>query len=176
MNADSTPSPEALQKEVMSLREEVAKLREHVALREAGANESALLGLINTLPAGIFVKDRERKFLFANTIQLKFWRVRGLDDIIGKSEDAFLPPLEVSESRREDNIIFETGTPLLNVCRTALGREGERTASLVTKVPVRSSDGSIQQLIGLTRDISFVCFCEEFVDEADCHDLTVTNI
>ena len=76
---------------------------------EGTLNQLALLEFtLEAVPDEIFVKDCERRLVFANSV---FLQERGvsLQDAIGKDTDSLLPPTMVELSRESDRAVLERG-------------------------------------------------------------------
>ena len=140
----SVPSAAQLQAEIQQ-----RKTAEH-ALRES---ENKLATILDSVEAFIYIKDCNYQYQYANQpVQQVFGKA--LEDIIGKSDDAFFDEATTAKLREND--------------RRVLG-EGERIAAeniyihkdsaiartyFTVKQPLRREDGSIYGLCGISTDIT----------------------
>jgi PAS domain S-box-containing protein len=123
--------------------------------REKLENERNLLRtLIDHIPGGIYIKDKNGRFLACNKSLAELWNVRGKDNIIGKTDlDLFKPELAQLYFDEEQKII-QTGQPIVNKEAECTDKSGNPNFLLVTKVPLLDSAGNITGLVGIHRDIT----------------------
>ena len=137
-----------------------SKIRETAEL--ALARERTLLrALIDNLPSGVFIKDKDYKKIVANKIHLKSMKghlnVFGLNsdvDIMNKTDfDIF--PRELAEKFFEDDSgVIEQGKAIINQVEPGIGPDNNKVWLLVSKVPIRDDLGNIIGLVGITTDIT----------------------
>jgi signal transduction histidine kinase len=74
--------------------------------------------------------------------------------VIGRTVFDFFPPESAEDFHQKDQVIFETGQPLINHEERMINPKGESRWMLTTKVPWRDDDGSILGVLCITRDIT----------------------
>ncbi|MDP1664924.1 MAG: ATP-binding protein [Methylobacter sp.] len=140
----SVPTVAQLQAEIQQ-----RKIAEH-ALRES---ESKLATILDSVDAFIYIKDCNYQYQYANQpVQQLFGKA--LEDIIGKSDDAFFDEATAAKLREDDRRVIELGerTATENVYA---GKSGAITHAYFTiNQPLRREDGSIYGLCGVSTDIS----------------------
>jgi len=116
-------------------------------------NERELLhGIIEGTTDGIFVKDREGRFLLVNS---GFAALHGLrvEDIQGRHETEVCPEEHARLFLEEDARVMGGGGA--RVTEFTGGFFGGRSfTTLTTKTPFRDREGQVRGVIGITRDIS----------------------
>jgi PAS domain S-box-containing protein len=121
---------------------------------EALIRERTLLRtLVDLLPALIYVKDRESRFLVANNACAKFMKTSVSQELIGKTDKDFYLPQAAAEFR-SDELKVLAGDPLINKEEQSTSADGITKTILTTKVPLRDIDGKITGLVGTSIDIT----------------------
>src|SRR5664280_1668 len=122
---------------------EEALEREHTLLRT----------LVDLLPAFIYVKDRESRFLVANDACATFMKASSSQELIGKTDRDFYLPEDASVSRSDELKVLD-GFELINKEEQSTTNNGSLRTRLTTKVPLRDKDGMITGLVGTSIDIT----------------------
>lgn len=133
--------------------------------KELRSERDRIRHIMNSLPGGVFVKNRQHEFDFVNRTQMEFLGVKTEHEILGKTDHTFFPSEQAEEFWKEEEDIFTTGEPSYNKRRISCKADGSTTVRLITKVPLRSLDGSIKQLIGISRDITHEWELEQSVQK-----------
>jgi len=110
--------------------------------------------LVDNLPEEVYVKDRERRFLFVNELLVRALGAQSMDEVIGKRDEDFWPPYLAKQFADEENELMRTGKPLLNDEYTPPHKSGPKRWLLRTKLPLRDGAGNIIGLAGLGSDIT----------------------
>ncbi len=122
---------------------EEALTREHELLRT----------LIDLLPDGIYVKDRDSRFLLANRTLAERFGKTSPQEVVGLS-DHDLFPAETADTFRADEEKVVAGDVVLEKEEHVVFPNGLRRTVLTTKVPLRDKEGRITGLVGVGRDIT----------------------
>jgi PAS domain S-box-containing protein len=121
---------------------------------ETIANERQLLRtLIDLLPETFYVKDLESRFLVANAALAKHLGKESPSQIVGRTDADFFPP-EAAAGFRAAELKVLNGEPLIEHEGRGVSPSGRECIHLTTKVPFRDSQGRIQGLVGIGRDIT----------------------
>lgn len=117
-------------------------------LRES---EARLQAFLNYSPAVIFMKDREGRYLHANT---RFQQRFGLsvEHVIGKTDAELFPPEQAAAYSANDHTVLAGGTPL-EFEETAQYTDG-LSYNRVSKFPVRDAGGQVIGIGGIATDIT----------------------
>jgi DNA-binding CsgD family transcriptional regulator/PAS domain-containing protein len=111
-----------------------------------------LRNVVETGAVGLFLKDRENRYLWVNEA---FAAAAGLDarDLVGKRvEDVVDRPDLLSMLQQQDETVYLTGKPLYNLIMPKLDEvDGYHR---VDKIPLTDPDGSITGILGLVVESS----------------------
>jgi PAS domain S-box-containing protein len=140
----------------------VEDITEHKRVEEALENERSLLRtLIEHLPNAVFVKDREyRKILTNRSHEVgvrSYLKQHGFADdkkILGLTDFEVYPKEIAEQYFSEDSKVIETGKAVLNREELHVDADGQRHWTLISKVPLRGEEGTINGLVGITTDIT----------------------
>ena len=129
-------------------------ITERRQVAEAIANERQLLRtLIDLLPETFYVKDRDSRFLIANEALAKHFGKKSPSQIVGRTDADFYPN-EAAAAFRAAELKVLNGEPLIDHEGKGVSPAGQKCIHLTTKVPFRDSQGRIQGLVGIGRDIT----------------------
>jgi PAS domain S-box-containing protein len=118
------------------------------------ANERNLLRtLIDTIPAGIYVKDAEGRFTLTNVNHANFMGMT-LDGIKGKRDHDFLPADLAQRYYADELAVMQTGQPLINHEEPVQDQQGNLKWASTTKAPLRDPEGNVTGLVGISFDIT----------------------
>ena len=110
--------------------------------------------LIDHIPDSVYVKDMASRKVIANLAEVRLSGVQSEADILGK-DDFALHPKELAEKfLADDQVVLQTGQPVINREEFVIGKQGQKTWLLTTKIPLHDENDQIVGLIGLGRDIS----------------------
>lgn len=133
----------------------VYKAVEHFELVQALMYERNLLhNLMDYIPDWIFFKNMDLKFSRINRAQAKILGLENPEGAVGKELSEFYPEAEIGETNAEERQILRTGNPILNKVEKFKNRDGKTAWLSTTKVPIKDETGSINGLIGISRDIT----------------------
>lgn len=130
--------------------------------REKLNQERALLrSLVDNLPSGIFIKDKQYRKIVVNKIHIQsilgHLKKEGWNsdvEIIGKTDFEVYPFEEAQKYFLEDQRVIEFGESLRNLVYPGHDTEGENIWLLISKLPLHSETGEVIGLIGITTDIT----------------------
>ncbi len=134
------------------LMQEVA---ERMGVEIALAKERKLLRtLIDNIPDFIYVKDLEHRLLMNNTAHMQVLGVDKQENVIGKTDLDFFPKRYAEQYISDEEIIFQTGQPLLEKDEPYIKANGEQAWGVTNKIPLRDEHGKITGLVGISRDVT----------------------
>lgn len=108
--------------------------------------------LLNNIPAGVFWKDRELRYLGVNAM---FRKVSNYDeDVVGKTDYDF-PWVEQAEAlRADDKYVMDNNAPKLYYVEPLRNADGKIHYNEVSKVPLVDTNGNVFGVMGAFRDIT----------------------
>ena len=109
--------------------------------------------LIDLLPEIFYIKDLDSRFLVANEALAKHFGQKTPAQMLGLSDADFYPAELAARFRAEELKVFG-GEPLIDQEAKGVSPVGRKCTYLTTKVPFRDSQGRIQGLVGIGRDIT----------------------
>ncbi|MEP7289330.1 MAG: response regulator [Chloroflexota bacterium] len=161
------------------IRWPVLKHRLHrlIATRKAEQNvlqeRNQLRTLIDNLPDYIFIKDTEGRFLVSNLAHARSVQTT-VDKLVGKTAFDFFPPELATQFHADDLTVMQTGVPAINLERDTVDDSGNPKKVLTTKVPLYDGSGTINGLVGISRDITERKRAEEQLQKLT-NELTASN-
>jgi len=118
-------------------------------------NERNLLKtIIENALAGIFVKDREGRYLLVNRRHAKYLSGDPDSEVIGKTLFDFFDKDEAARITAGDNKIMDTGVSEENMVDHRLRADGSELFLLSSKVPLQDDLGNVMGLVGISLDIT----------------------
>ena len=113
--------------------------------------ENHLADIFDDLPGFIyFVKDRDRRYVACNQRLCEIFEAPA-GDILGKSDDDFIPEHIRKEIHEDDLRVLETGESIINRIELVPRGNGFVDWSTTIKKPLLNQQGEICGIIGITR-------------------------
>jgi PAS domain S-box-containing protein len=112
-----------------------------------------LRALMDSIPDTIYFKDSETRFTRVNRAQAKLLGMSSADDAVGKSDYDFFGE-SARASYEDDQRVLKSGVPILDRVEKLVTQDGKVAWVSATKVPIRTPDGRITGLVGMSRDIT----------------------
>ena len=121
------------------------------ATREA---ERALLKtLVQSIPNLIWLKNSDGVYLACN-VEFEHFFGHPADEIVGKTDNDFLPPDLAKFFRDHDRAAMAAGKPTVNEEWITYASDGHRAYLVTTKTPMYGPDGSVIGVLGVAQDIT----------------------
>jgi PAS domain S-box-containing protein len=124
------------------------------AEQDLARERNLLRTLMDNLPAHIFVKDTQSRFIIANTATLRSLGAERMADVIGKTDFDFLPAERAQQFYDDEQHIIHTGTPMINHEELLIDAAGNARWLSTTKVPLREPAGKLIGVMGISHDVS----------------------
>jgi len=135
-----------------SLRNEISERKQlEKALRQ---ERSFLRTLIDNLPDSVYVKDMASRKVIANLAEVRILGLQSEAEVLGKDDFAVHPKELAEKFLADDQVVLQTGQPVVNREECVLSKQGQINWLLTTKIPLHDENGQIVGLIGLGRDIT----------------------
>jgi len=133
----------------------VRDITERVCAQEALANERNLLrSLIDNVPEYIYIKDAQSRFVMANPAVAKLFNLASPEELLGKTDFDFFPKDLAARYFADEQLIFQSGRPLLDHEEPTMDRDGNQRWLSTTKAPLKDAQGKIFGLVGMGREIT----------------------
>lgn len=116
--------------------------------------------LMDNIPDAIYFKDAEHRF----TKVSKYVHLKGIDDsrkAIGKTDFDFFTREHAQQAFDDEERIIRTGKPVINKIEKETFPNGEIAWVSTTKAPLFGTDGSVNGIVGISRDITEMKLSEE---------------
>jgi PAS domain S-box-containing protein len=127
-------------------KRELDELRE--AQRELREESSLLRNLLENLPAFVYFKSREGRYIKVS----KSYQMIHPVDILGKTDFDLYPEDQAREAVEDDKRVMETGEPLIDKEEIFTLPDGREIHLLTTKVPLLDAEGNIAGVVGIARE------------------------
>lgn len=116
--------------------------------------QKILENIINNVPELIFYKDQEGRYQVANKHCKDFYKAKGIEEIIGKT-DLELPLNQafIEECVKHDQEIYASKTPL-SFEEEYVSSDGSKEVFETIKTPVFNEEGEVLGIVGVVREIT----------------------
>ncbi|HEY5510348.1 MAG TPA: PAS domain S-box protein [Prolixibacteraceae bacterium] len=144
----------------------IAVERKHA--EEALRNERFLFRtVIDNIPDSIYCKDTATRKTLSNLTSLRNVGLKSEAEIIGKTDFDLYPKELAEEFYADDQLVLQSGQPLLNREEFIILGNGEKKWLLTSKLPLKDKDGNIIGLVGIGHDITKRRLAEEALRESE---------
>lgn len=146
--------------------DDISERKESERLLQQSYDEKT--ALLASIPAFVFIKDLESKYIYGNQKLLDMLDIEH-EELIGKTDyDIF--PKELAESFITiDRRVIETKKPVVTEDEIVQAEDGKSGCTYTTKVPLYDSDGNVIGVVGTAFDISALKKVEAELIEAKKH-------
>lgn len=119
-------------------------------------SETILELVLNTIPQGVFWKNRDSVYTGCNQVVCRTLGLNGPQDLIGKSDDQFptLTREQAASYIRADREVIESGRPQPPIVEPLNRYDGETIWVETIKVPLRDAEGNVIGVLGTWRDVT----------------------
>jgi PAS domain S-box-containing protein len=141
---------------IISLAEDITQ-RDRVerALEESHA---LLRSVIELFPGAIYVKDREGRYLWANSVCVRMMN-KSVEQVVGHDDNEMFGPETARDFTNKDREVMERGEVMTFL--TYVATAGVTRSYLATKAPYRGADGGILGILGASREIAELRIAED---------------
>ena len=111
--------------------------------------------VLDSIPAGVFWKDRDSIYLGGNRTWLEKAGLKSSEEVVGKSDYDFPWDKKQADSYREDDrTVIESGIPKYDIIEPYLQADGTHAWAKTNKVPLRDTEGNVIGVLGTYEDIT----------------------
>ena len=129
-------------------------ITERMKAREKMVEQEALLRcLVDAIPATVYFKDKDLRYLAANKAFAEMTGIRNTD-IEGRTDYDFFSKPDAEHHREKDRQIIKSGKPLLNTEEPVISPNGNAKWIMSTKVPYHNEDDRVVGMVGISIDIT----------------------
>jgi PAS domain S-box-containing protein len=116
-------------------------------------DHNLLRTIIDNIPACVYVKDLDGRKVLANRSEYELWGFDREEEMLGKRDTDLSREGIAVLSENEDRQVLETGEPIIDKdAYTEI--DGKEYVLLVSKLPLKDSNGNIVGLVGISNDIT----------------------
>lgn len=130
------------------------------------ASEQRLRGILDNVPAYVFSKNRDGKYTYANKM-LTMLHALGLDEIIGKTDFDLFPDTAAKSFTKNDQTVFEKNQTIRALEYGGTDEYGIERCYLSVKCPLENEEGEVEELLGMSVDISEQYRLEQALRESE---------
>ena len=131
------------EKALMNLKESERKLQKKTIMLET---------VTESVPAYIYMKNREFRYTFTNRYALEQHDYLSPEQLRGKTDYDFFSEETANTFRSSDKKVVETGQPLINMEEEFFLPDGTNVPVLTNKFPLFNKQGKIEGIIGISMD------------------------
>ena len=133
------------------LREAASRRERRKAEEALRESEKRLQKILDNSPAIIFLKDTEGRYLYVNP-QFGKLTVLTPEQILGKTDAEIFPPEQAAAFRANDLKVLQAGVAL--EFEEVARHQDELYTSIVSKFPLRNTEGEVYAICGIATDIT----------------------
>jgi diguanylate cyclase (GGDEF)-like protein/PAS domain S-box-containing protein len=119
--------------------------------------------LLEYSPDHLYFKDRQSRFVRVSRSLSEWMGLADPMDAIGRSDADFFAAAHADKARTDEDVILRTGRALIGIEEQEVWPDGRETWVSTTKTPLRSRDGRIIGIFGMSRDITARKAAEDLV-------------
>jgi PAS domain S-box-containing protein len=124
--------------------------------------------VLDSIPSGVFWKDRDLNYLGVNRAWLAVIGLKSSEEVIGKSDyDLTWSKEEADSFREKDRKIIESGIPEYDIIEPYTRFDGTQAWAKTNKAPLRDAKGNIVGILGTYEDITERKRAEEVLRESE---------
>ena len=116
--------------------------------------DDMLRALMTSMPDDIYFKDRNSRFILMNQAMAVVFRIKDPSEACGKTDFDFFSEEHAREAFEDEQRIIATGEPLLAVEEKETWPDGSVSWVSSTKTPLRTENGAIVGIMGISRNIT----------------------
>lgn len=119
---------------------------------ELNAKTRLLETVTGSVPAFVYLKDRNGYYSYANRTMLDMLGLSNPADVVGKTVYDFFPESVAASFARDDRNVIDKGEALMNIEEEVPLPDGRVMPVLTNKIPLLNEDGEPEGLIGISMD------------------------
>ncbi len=137
---------------IVGFKRDVTEIK--VAAEALAKERNLLRTVIDALPDRIYARDLDGRYMLCNATQVHLLGATSTDQVLGKTNSAFLPPELVARYAANDASITRSGQGLADQIEPMIDASGNACWISTSKLPLRDAEGSVIGIVGIGRDIT----------------------
>lgn len=137
---------------IVGITKEITEFKN--ANKQLEEDKQQLRLLIDNIPDYIFFIDKELKYINANRAVIENFRMKSIDEIVGKSAEDFMDKSIAKNFLDEEREILLTGKAIHQKENIGMNSNGKRIYMQTTKIPIKDAEGNVSGIVGISRNIS----------------------
>lgn len=129
--------------------------------RQIREEQELLRTLIDHLPLNVFIKDVESRKILVNKAECDFMGVDSPKELLGKNDFELYDKEYAQKAIKEDLQVINSLKPILEKEKIMPNKDGTETTFLISKIPLKGADETVNGLVGISLDISNIKQKEE---------------
>jgi two-component system sensor histidine kinase/response regulator len=143
-------------------------ITERKRMEEKLAHERDLLeALMDNVPDAIYFKDAESRFTRINREHARWMGLNDPAEALGKTDFDFYAKEFAREAFEDERKALKTGQPMIGRIEKIRTRDGKPRWASATKVPIKSENGHVMGIVGISRDITDMRNAEEALKKSE---------
>ncbi|MDD3050006.1 MAG: transporter substrate-binding domain-containing protein [Candidatus Cloacimonetes bacterium] len=122
--------------------------------KDLAESRRILSDVINTIPSGVFWKDRNGFYMGCNKLVAKEAGVSSPEELVGLTDIDLSWKDQAEQYRVNDLKVIEGGVPQLNFEETKTTSDGRKIILRSSKIPLCADDGNVYGVLGVWDDIT----------------------
>ena len=110
--------------------------------------------VLDNIPDFIYFKDLQSRFVRTTSALVRAFGLKASEDLVGKTDFDFFTHEHAQEAFEDEQIIIQTGQPMIGVIEKETWPDRLDTWASTTKLPLRDEKGKIVGTFGITRDFT----------------------
>ncbi|NJK95589.1 MAG: PAS domain S-box protein [Bacteroidales bacterium] len=133
----------------------ILDITEKRKIQELLAHErDSLQTIMDNVPDAIYFKNSDGQYIRVNQAFARLLSLETPDSVIGKTDFDIYDNQKASQLYDEDQQVIISGNPMVDKQDVILNPSGEKLWLLSTKVGIRDTSGNINQIVGISRNIT----------------------
>ena len=134
-------------------------------LRTRNADEDLLRAFLEHIPAGVYFKDLESRFVLISRSLAERFGLRDPEAAIGRTDFDIFSDEHARQAFADERQIIQTGLPIVDKEEKETWPDGRENWVVTTKLPLKDDAGRVVGTMGVSRDITERKRAEQQLDE-----------
>jgi two-component system, cell cycle sensor histidine kinase and response regulator CckA len=137
------------------------------AIRQALTDAALFDAFLAAVPATVYFKDRESRFVRVSRAQADLLGVADPSDALGRTDADFFSPEHAADALADERRVMASGEAIVGKLEHIRHANGQLRWVTTTKMPLRSAEGEVVGTFGITTDISDQRAAEEALQRSE---------